>query len=73
LQVTDADFERAATGLPETQEAVQNPVQQPLAKPGNPLMAGGKKAEFSADFQGFLESSTPQMGVTGLEPVTSTL
>jgi hypothetical protein len=67
LQVTDADFERAA----------QNAAQQPQAKAENGPQDSGSKNAKAPFFPGLSASCgyllNEQVGGTGLEPVTSTV
>lgn len=60
LQVTDADFQKAA----------QNPAQQAHETPRNASQEEGQKCEKPRISRGF---STKKVGDTGLEPVTSTM
>ena len=82
LQVTDDDYERAASASDRADEAVQDPVQNPVqqahALPCTDLHEKratlGKQPEFSDLHHKAAECNSPNsdlMGDTGLEPVTS--
>lgn len=79
LQITEEDFRRAS-GLSLTKEAVQNPVQQPAEAARNEPQA--KNTETAKSDNGEELQLGPnccenlrdgEMGVTGLEPVTSSV
>ena len=77
LQVTDDDYDQAA-GITSEDKAVQNPVQQAHASPCTALNGGSANPQKRAEINDLHEeaaecnpSSTPRLGDTGLEPVTS--
>lgn len=74
IQVTDTDFQRAATG---GVNPMKNPVQNPVQQPQEMACKGRNQETRNPDISGVCESlrycTKVQMGDTGFEPVTSTL
>lgn len=73
LQVTDADFEQAATASPDDCSALRNALQQAHATTGRGSQDDEKTPGIATTCESVLADSTGGMGGTGLEPVTSTV
>ncbi len=70
IQVTDADFHRAAMG---GAEAVQNPVQQPQETGCKARQQKQETPAIAENCEGMRECTTVHVGDGGLEPSTSTV